>query len=592
MIKTNNICLILVLLWLFPFSVLAQRPKISAPPPGTELFTEANNGETTVPLCNYWDGVDNDNDLHVGVMTSRILNDVGNMVGTPMPAYPNFVDMNGDGLNDLVVADTQGFIWIYLNSGTKGAPKFTTGTFLPTFAGWVSKIHVCDWDGDGDNDIVIGTFYGDVVVFTNYGNQRECRLTRRMGVPRYCDPAIVPEDPQEALPQLMLGKKAMVKGNYLAPWVCDWNKDGKQDLILGEGTYSANSVRLFLNTGSRNKPLFSEDREFYLAFGEGSEQLVPAVVDYNGDGIDDLIVGTRTGQIRLHKGTKKAVEGSDFVAAAQGLLSPAILEFDGNLKIADKEIFSLMSTPYPCDWNEDGLFDLLLGTPSGKIYIAINKGTKTQPNFPSAVPVKGTDVAKDMLTPDNWMNGVAYVENQNFIGGFCNVASLFSCEKSATLAPGTAPLMPIAGNSFMYYRYVNNYTGWMRNYLSYWGSIPNMSAKFVRGGRVIHPPGSFPLKLGKKYEFSFSSALSGKPVLWKFWAIEETTIATDTEPAKLELHEVSNVIAPSKGWAQRKYTFKCPSTFQETWNYQLIFRMPEGECKFCLDGLSLKELAK
>jgi hypothetical protein len=286
------------------------------------------------------------------------------------------------------------------------------------------------------------------------------------------------------------------------------------------------------------------------------------------------------------------VEGKDFVAAMQGSLAPAILEYEGNLKIADKEIFTTMSAPCPCDWNEDGLFDLLLGTPSGKTYIALNKGSKTQPNFPSAEPVKGTDVEKDLVAPSGWMNGVAYTDANNYIALFCNVASLLSCEKEAALLPGVPPLRPVTGNTFLFYRYVKNYIGYMRNALGNWGSIPNLTAQFVRGGRVIHPPGQFTLRLGAQYEFSFSSALDGKPVIWKFWTTEPIARATDTTAEKHEHREVMNYIPPSKVWTQHKYVFKCPSTVQTNWNYYLIFRMPEGECKFAVDGLSLKELGK
>ena len=87
----------------------------------------------------------------------------------------------------------------------------------------------------------------------------------------------------------------------MAPWFEDWNGNGRPDLILGEGTYSANSIRLVVNVGSRGRPAFVADRVYYLAYGDGYEQLTPAVVDYNGDGLRDLLVGTRTGEIRMHK---------------------------------------------------------------------------------------------------------------------------------------------------------------------------------------------------------------------------------------------------------------------------------------------------
>ena len=579
---------------LMPRPAPAQAPAQTAPAPGAEAMTDSSRGEVVFTLTNCWDGVDGAGDLRVPVVSALVLSDVGKMVETPVPCYPNFVDMNADGLNDLVVNDTQGFVWIFMNSGVKGKPAFTTGKFVPTFIGWMSKIHVYDWDYDGDNDIIVGTFYGDVVILYNVGSSREPRFHRKMGGPRYLDPTFNIEDPQDRLPQVMIGKAPMIKGNYMSPWMCDWNKDGKPDLLLGEGTYSANSVRLFVNSGSRNKPVFSEEREFYLAYGEGFEQLVPSVVDYNGDGLDDLIVGTRTGQIRLHKGTKKAIEGRDQLAAMQGKLQPAILEFDGNLKIAGKEIYERMSAPYPCDWNEDGLFDLLLGSTSGKILIALNTGTRTEPKFDTVTPVKGTDVEKNSLAPATWMAGSIRILWQNFIGGFCNTASLLTCEKEVVLKPGVPAIRPVpgAGEYFMYFRYVHNYPGWMINNLSYAGFInPSPTVQYVTGSRLITPQQTFILQLGKKYELSFMSILEGKPAIWKFWQHETVFKGSDTEPSKWEHREVSGVIPPSAGWVKRSYKFKCPNTVEPKLNYNFFFRMPEGDCKFLLDGLSLKEIA-
>ena len=553
------------------------------------LFPAECNGEQTTPLGNYWDGVDADNDLHVYVANSLVLNDAGKMVDTTMSSCPNFMDMNGDGLNDLVVSDTQGFLWIYLNSGEKGKPKFTTGAFLPTFLGWGAKIHVCDWDGDGDNDVVFGTFYGDIGVLENKGTRNQWQFTRRMGIPRYVDQSYGVDDPQDRLATLMLGKQTMILGNYMAPWVTDWNKDGKPDLIVGEGTYSANSVRLLLNAGSRNKPVFVEDRMFYLCYGEGFEQLTPAVVDYNGDGLSDLIVGTRTGQIRLNKGTQKAIEGKDMVAAIRGTLAPAVLEFDGFVKIGDKEVFDAMSFVYPCDWNEDGLFDLLLGSPKGKVYIAINQGSKTAPKFPKAEPVKGTDTEKDMLAPANWFGGIIRIYWENYLGGYCNSALLFSAEKEVFLRAGSQPVRPVDGNYFMYFRYVHNYPGWTRNSLAYIQPVGS-SATHLPGARVIAPNGSLPLKIRRQYELSFSSIVEGKPVVWGLWAHEVVKEATEDTANVWEWRLISDTIPSSGAWQKRTYRFKCPNTVQSNLNYNLYFRMPEGEVKFLLDNLSLKEM--
>jgi hypothetical protein len=321
------------------------------------------------------------------------------------------------------------------------------------------------------------------------------------------------------------------------------------------------------------------------------------VADYNGDGLDDLIVGTRTGQIRLHKGTKKSIEGKDFVAAMQGNLAPAILEYEGNLKIAGKEIFDKMSSPYPCDWNEDGLVDLILGSTRGKIFIALNTGTKTEPKFETAETIKGTDVETDLLAPANWMNGVVRLLHSTPIAPFCNTASLLTCEKEA-LRPGavisdpTAKIRPVpgCGEYFIYYRYVKNYLGRILNSVGHAGSIPGVQMSYVVGGRIIIPKQTVNLGLGKKYELSFYSIVEARhPALWKFWTVEVTP-GNDTVPPKHEYRSVSEPIPPSKTWVKRNYTFTCPSVIYTNQLYTFLFRMPEGDCNFYVDGLSLKEL--
>ncbi len=553
--------------------------------PGDELISPNISGEETVSLGNYWDGVDSDDNLHVYASSGLVLNDIGQMADTAMPSFPNFVDMNGDSLKDLVVADTHGFVWIYQNSGKKGKPQFTTGKFVPTFIGWGSKIHVCDWDGDGLNDIVVGTYYGDIVVLKNIGTRVDWKFTRKMGIPRYIDPQFNIDDPQERAPQILMGKKPMIQGNYLSPWVCDWNKDSKPDLLFGEGTYSANSVRMILNIGARAKPAFAREKEFYLSYGEGFEQLVPCVVDYNGDGLDDLIVGTRTGQIRLHKGTKKAIEGKDLVAAMHGNLAPAVLEYEGNLKLNGKDIFSPMSTPYACDWNEDGLFDLLLGSQKGLVMIALNTGTKTEPKFETVEPIKGTDVEKDLLAPSRWWNGIARVWRSSYIGGFCNSAVLMTCETNVVLKQGAAPIKPVNGDYFIYFRYVHDYPG--RVATDFGGGLRGA----VIGARTISlNQGIGPIRIGKKYEFTLSALIVGGPVGWVLWSGEQTSPATDLSPGTTVYRSVRDVISPSSVFVKHTFKFKAPQTVATNLNYTLDFQMPEGDCKFLFDNLTLKEV--
>lgn len=52
------------------------------------------------------------------------------------------------------------------------------------------------------------------------------------------------------------GKPIDVKVGHLVPHVCDWNNDGKKDLLVGQ--FLNGAIRLYLNQGTNAAPVFGE----------------------------------------------------------------------------------------------------------------------------------------------------------------------------------------------------------------------------------------------------------------------------------------------------------------------------------------------
>jgi len=564
------------------FSIAQDAPET----PSGNLITFANGEETSV-YENLWDGVDSNNDLRFRTESLPVLPEGGgtSLRATPFPCAPNFVDMNADQLNDLVICDAMGFIWIFLNSGAPDAPAFTTGTFLHTFAGYGSKLHVTDWDGDQDYDFLIGTFYGDVVLFENTGNNLQYEFAKKMGVPRYVDPRF-PAPASHRLPQLELGRNKITLGNYMAPWVADWNDDGKPDLLLGEGTYSANSVRLLVNAGTRIHPRFVEDKVYFLAYGEGHEHLAPAVTDYNGDGINDMIMGTRKGDFRLHKGKEEKKDTQSAISAyLRNTPPPAILELDQQFKIPG---IDSLSVGFPCDWNRDGLIDLLVGGTDGRVRIALNSGTKETPVFAGAETVKGTDVRKDGQRPTHWIvpdgfsvwyklgpwNSSAYGElrGQNM----SNCAHLLTSRESLEGADGRI-LKPAEGNRFVSFAYLENYTGWIG------GS--------TEGGRFLILDKSFTLTTGDSYSFSFSRYGGRGGTKWRILGIERVRDGDEELPPQYELISHAKSFGAAPAWRNQEWTFRFSGENKgQDISCHLFIVLPPGECSLSLDNFDLRKL--
>jgi hypothetical protein len=204
------------------------------------------------------------------------------------------VDWNNDGKFDLLSGDTDGNVWIFLNVGKKGKPELAEGMrvkangkliqgktqtikmvdgraqlgeVLPAsheLAEVYSKLHMADWDGDGLNDLLIG-HSSTVVFYKNTGSKSD---------PKFGDPVII-LDSFRTRP---------------APYVIDWDEDGKQDLLVGS---DGNEIYFYRNIGTNKEPELADKKELVLegaGFSDGNRVRVE-VVDWNNDGKRDLLVG-------------------------------------------------------------------------------------------------------------------------------------------------------------------------------------------------------------------------------------------------------------------------------------------------------------
>jgi hypothetical protein len=375
------------------FVLLSSRLAWAQTAPGNII---RNGGfEQTTPGTNLWAGTDSGGYLIGAQEKMPILQPDGDIADQAMPISVALGDMNGDSLIDLVVADPLGYIRIYFNSGTAKGPKFTLAEFTTPFLSisapapvwsppditsypksWSErrravKIGLLDSTNTGKLDIVAGNYFGEIFFIPNRGSATSPLFPQPEQISRVLVPTM--KDPNFRW------------GNLFAPLLHDWDGDGRADLLIGEGSYSANNIHLFLNQGSSASPAFREDKSQALALGEGRQQLHPALADFDGDGAMDLLVADRDGLLTVYL-RPKTWKFNDTIKPS-GYLSK-----NGGLTKEAKEALSLPSginTIATGDLNGDGLFDLVIGRANGKVAWSPNKGSKETPKFEAPKDILG-----------------------------------------------------------------------------------------------------------------------------------------------------------------------------------------------------------
>jgi len=394
--------------------------------------------EESTPSRDLGAGVDKTGFATIPTATGTVPSADGGFSNENLAFSVSVADMNADGLPDIAAMDGFGVLRIYFNSGSKTEPKFTfaetTSYSLypapiptrytipqdPDFQAYMNAIYLKtgqrislfnNGNLGGKSNLLVTTAQGRMFYFPNTGTENK---------PDFKAPDKIEETP------IQTGSFPFL-AQALSPFVVDWNNDRKIDIIFGEGSYSANSIHLFLNQGSAAAPTFNEEKRMALALGEGREQLTPALADINGDGTADLLVTDRRGRLTAYVRPANwkwsdSIKPTGFVAKTGGLTP------DENQALV---LGSGIHTIATGDLNGDGLFDLVAGKSNGRLAWAANKGGKDNPKFEAL-----TDLAGDKPSPAAWQLPSQWdVDTGKSRGNFLAYANCVSAQEDPAAQP-------------------------------------------------------------------------------------------------------------------------------------------------------------
>lgn len=256
----------------------------------------------------------------------RVKTDTGRFLTMDLEMItPTAIDWNKDGHVDLIVGDEDGRVAFIENTGKfdNKTPVFKEPRYFQQEAadlkfGALATPVGFDWDGDGDTDIICGNTAGYIAFFENLSGPGVER-------PKWAAPKLLEADGQVIRP--MAGANGSIQGPCEAKWgyttqtVADWDGDGLPDLLVNS---ILGKVTWYRNIGTRAQPKLAagqpvevewEGAQPHLAWGwmkpEGKALLTqwrttPVAVDWNQDGLTDLVMLDQEGYLAFFERAKRA----------------------------------------------------------------------------------------------------------------------------------------------------------------------------------------------------------------------------------------------------------------------------------------------
>lgn len=342
---------------------------------------------------------------------------------------------NGPGNKGLIVS-SEGGIYFYKSTGKQNKngslvldrPQHLLQSNADLYGSSLVVPNLTDWDGDGDLDLVSGNSLGNIQFMENIGTTANPKFTvpvniKAGGYEIYIQPGYNQD----------IQGPVETRWGYASPAVHDWNGDGLPDILTGD---SRGKFNIYLNKGTKQKPLLEPEHPLYLDGLDvhGTWRVRPGVGELGGknayiilDTDDEFHLYWQLDDYNLKDGGKLMIGDSMPIRA--------------NFKLGGETGRSKITI---VDWDQDGIKDLLVGTPrystipepkkgmpyrlknnGAAVLFLRNAGTEQKPvyEYPVALKFKGKrinlgqheiGVAVAKIGPGNTLNLIVGEETGRF----------------------------------------------------------------------------------------------------------------------------------------------------------------------------------
>ncbi len=330
-----------------------------------KTYFQIDAGSNSVPFLSDVDK-DEDLDLLIGNYTGRVLlylnkgtksNPLFVLESTRFAstktlrnAVPTLFDWNQDEYFDMIVGGEEGKIQLILSPGKTAEenPDWVADeNALFSFDMYrLSHPLVYDFDSDGLQDLLVGNNFGDFVLYLNKGVEEKKQDAQE----------IVDNSIDQQSGSLVVEE---VEGRVEVEIEQDETEEDSQDFetsgitLLDEGIERIKITPQYVNV---RLPLIKNDR---------ISRSVPTIGDMDQDGDMDLLIGSRSGKIFFYENIGN--------------------ESQWNYSLKSDDFFPAEnrknSAPLLFDIDQDGDLDLIVGSKSGRLFFYVNQGSSEEANF-------------------------------------------------------------------------------------------------------------------------------------------------------------------------------------------------------------------
>lgn len=303
----------------------------------------------------------------------------GYMPGTNYNTW-KMIDFDHDSLFDLVcgLSSKQGdFLLFFKNTGSNQDPTYEEPEQLKTSLGkplgsdLYLEVSLADYDNDGDLDYLAISPFANIVYFQNAGTPQVHEF----------------HEGQKLRYQGELIQFVSHYGNATKLKAVDFNRDGFVDILAGD---EDGKVSFLKNTGKVNHgipeflpPVFLQQEALFVDLGALA---APRVFDWDGDGLDDILSGNGVGNIYFVKnlGGDIPVWDAPKILEIDGV---PIRIIPTEVLPNTEDPHWGYTTIDVGDWDHDGVPDILVNEHNGNLVWLKNKGTREKPELSKPQPL-------------------------------------------------------------------------------------------------------------------------------------------------------------------------------------------------------------